>query len=50
VAWVDLAEGPRILTNITGVDDPLKEISIGMPLTLEWEVHEELSIPLFRPA
>ena len=50
VAWVDLAEGPRILTNITGVTDPLKEISIGMPLTLEWEVHEELSIPLFRPA
>jgi len=50
VAWVDLEEGPRMLTNIVGVDDPLNDITIGMALNLEWEQHESLSIPLFRPA
>lgn len=49
VAWVDLEEGPRILTNITGVDDPLTQVKIGQAVELEWEEHEELSIPLFRP-
>ena len=50
VAWIDLEEGPRILSNVVGVADPLKEIHIGMPLELEWEEHETLCIPLFRPA
>lgn len=50
VAWIDLDEGPRILSNIVGVDDPLTDIKIGMKVELEWEEHEELSIPLFRPA
>ena len=50
VAWIDLEEGPRILSNVVGVADPLKDIHIGMPLELEWEEHETLCIPLFRPA
>ena len=50
VAWVDLEEGPRLLSNIVGVMDPAAELSIGQRLVLEWEQHEELSIPLFRPA
>ena len=50
VAWIDLDEGPRILSNITGVDDPLKDVSIGMKVTVEWEEHEALCIPLFKPA
>lgn len=49
VAWIDLDEGPRILSNIVGVDDPLEDIRIGMPVEVEWEEHEMLNIPLFKP-
>lgn len=50
VAWIDLDEGPRILSNLVGVDDPIDDVSIGLRVTVEWEEHEELCIPLFRPA
>jgi uncharacterized OB-fold protein len=49
VAWIDLDEGPRILSNVVGVSDPLKDIQVGQRVTVEWEEHEALSIPLFRP-
>lgn len=49
VAWVDLDEGPRLLTNIVGVDDQHADIQIGMRVEVEWEEHESLNIPLFRP-
>lgn len=50
VAWIDLEEGPRILSNLIGVDDLENDIQIGMPVTVEWEEHEELCVPLFKPA
>jgi uncharacterized OB-fold protein len=50
VAWIDLDEGPRLLSNVVGVEDPGAELSIGQEVVVEWEEHEELSIPLFRPA
>ena len=49
VAYIDLAEGPRFLTNVVGVDDPLTEVHIGQSVELVWEEHEELSIPLVQP-
>ncbi|MBT3428282.1 MAG: hypothetical protein HOL98_06260 [Gammaproteobacteria bacterium] len=49
VAWIDLEEGPRILSNVVGVDDPLNDVSIGMAVQVEWEEHENLNIPLFKP-
>ena len=49
VAWIDLDEGPRLLSNIVGIDDPLSEVRIGQRVEVEWEEHEELSIPLFKP-
>lgn len=49
VAWIDLEEGPRMLSNVVGVNDPLTDIQIGMPVEVTWEPHEELSIPLFKP-
>jgi len=48
IAWIDLDEGMRVLSNITGVEDP-GELTIGQRVTVEWEDHEELSVPLFRP-
>ncbi len=49
VAWIDLDEGPRILSNIVGVEDAVNDVEIGMKVEIEWEEHEELNIPLFRP-
>jgi hypothetical protein len=48
VAWIDLDEGPRLLSNVVGVEDP-GALRIGQRVRVEWEVHEELAIPLFRP-
>lgn len=49
VAWIDLDEGPRILSNITGVEDP-GALEIGQRVRVRWEAHDALSIPLFEPA
>ena len=50
VAWVDLDEGPRVLSNIVGVSDPSTDINIGDAVVIEWEEHAEVCIPLFKPA
>lgn len=52
VAYVDLDEGFRMMSGIVGVDDPTKEISIGMRVQVEFEQQEsgEYPVPVFRPA
>ena len=52
VAYVDLDEGFRIMTNIVGVNDPTKDIHCGMAVKLRWEDQGEgdLSLPMFEPA
>ena len=50
VAWIDLDEGPRLMSNVIGVDDPSSDVHCGQRVQLEWEEHDELSIPLFRVA
>jgi uncharacterized OB-fold protein len=49
VAWIDIDEGPRLLSNVVGVEDPGAELQVGQRVRVEWEAHEELAIPLFRP-
>ena len=49
VAWIDLDEGPRLVSNVIGVEDPLGDVQIGMRVQVRWEEHEELSVPLFEP-
>ena len=47
MAYVELEEGPRILTNI--VETPPHEVKIGMPVEVLFEnVDEELAIPKFK--
>ncbi|MGW7341739.1 bifunctional MaoC family dehydratase N-terminal/OB-fold nucleic acid binding domain-containing protein [Streptomyces sp. NPDC054854] len=47
VALVELAEGVRMVSNITGV--PHDKVCIGMPVQLEFlRVDEELELPVFR--
>ena len=49
VAVVQLAEGPRLMTNITGcVPDVVR---IGMPVRVTFQkVSDEISLPMFEPA
>ena len=51
VAYVDLDEGFRIMTNIVGIKNPVSELSIGMRVKVNWEdqIGGELSLPMFEP-
>ncbi|MEC4018888.1 bifunctional MaoC family dehydratase N-terminal/OB-fold nucleic acid binding domain-containing protein [Streptomyces sp. H27-D2] len=47
VGLIELAEGVRMVANVTGV--PYDEVRIGMPVTLEFlRVDDELELPAFR--
>lgn len=52
VAYVDLDEGFRIMTNIVGVDEPIKSIQCGMRVKLIWKDQGEgkIALPMFEPA
>lgn len=51
LAYVDLDEGFRMLTNIVGVADPTKDVRIGQRVRVEFEAQDsgEYSVPVFRP-
>jgi uncharacterized OB-fold protein len=49
VSWVDLDEGPRIVSNI--IDCPVDAVTIGMRVTVEFtQASSEIWLPKFRPA
>jgi uncharacterized OB-fold protein len=49
VAVVELAEGPRLQTNIVGVRN--EDLRVGMPVVVTFErVSEEVALPKFRPS
>jgi uncharacterized OB-fold protein len=49
-AAVELAEqaGLYVMTNVT--DCPLREVRIGLPVEVWFEAHEDVHLPMFRPA
>ena len=47
LAVVELAEGPRLVTNLVGVAN--EEIAVGMAVRVDWEAHEDVTLPKFRP-
>ena len=51
LAVVELEEGPRLMTNLVGVEaDPVR-VRIGMPVEVVFEdVSSEVTLPRFRPA
>ena len=51
-AIVELEEGPRMPTNIVGIEEPTPEkLQIGMPLEVTFEdITDEIALPKFRPA
>jgi uncharacterized OB-fold protein len=48
VAVVELAEGPRLISNIVGVDDP-EALRIEQPLELVIEHEGDVALPRYRP-
>jgi uncharacterized OB-fold protein len=51
IAVVQLEEGPRMMTNIVGVEQTPAALQLDMPLEVVFEpVTDEISLPLFRPA
>lgn len=49
VALVELAEGPRMMTNLVAVDPA--QVKIGLPVKVQFEaITDELSLPKFVPA
>lgn len=48
VTMVELEEGPRLPTNIVGIADD--EIRVDMPVVVDFERHEDVALPKFRPA
>lgn len=51
VAMVDLEEGPRIPTNLVGVEPDPANIKVGMAVQVDFaDVTEEVTLPVFRLA
>ena len=47
VAVVELAEGPRLVSNIVGA--PPERVRVGMAVRVEWEPVGAAALPVFRP-
>ena len=50
LAYVELEEGPRLLTNVVGCAPD--QVRIGMPVRAEFKTspQDDLGVPVFRPA
>ncbi len=49
VAVIELAEGPRMISNISGI--PTDRIVCDMPVEIDYvDITDEMTIPKFRPA
>ena len=50
-AIVQLDEGPRIMTNLIGVEPMPENIRCDMPVEVVWEdATDEITLPTFKPA
>jgi uncharacterized OB-fold protein len=52
LAYVDLEEGFRMMTNVIGVADPVNDMQCGMRVRVCWQDQGEgqVSLPMFEPA
>ena len=53
LAYVELDEGPRVLTNVVGCDPA--DVRIGLPVVADYAIDERddgeaFAVPRFRPA
>ena len=51
IAVVELEEGPRMMTNIVGVEPLPENLPIDLPVEVTFEqLNDDITLPLFRPA
>jgi uncharacterized protein len=50
IAVVQLAEGPRMMTNLVGVPNTPEDLILDMPLRVTFEERGDVMLPLFTPA
>ena len=51
IAVVELAEGPRMMTNIVGCPQTTEALQLDMPLEVLFEKQSDtISLPMFKPA
>lgn len=51
IAVVELEEGPRMMTNIVGVEPTPEHLPVDLPVEVTWERQsDDITLPLFRPA
>jgi uncharacterized OB-fold protein len=49
IAVVELVEGPRMMTNIVGIEPDPDQLVIDMPVVVDFEERESGVVPVFRP-
>ena len=49
IAVVELAEGPRMMTNIIGIPNTPEDLVLDMELQVEFEQRGDISVPVFGP-
>jgi uncharacterized OB-fold protein len=49
LAVVELAEGPRMMTNIVGIENTPENLILDMPLRVAFEKRAEMTLPVFEP-
>jgi uncharacterized protein len=50
IAVVELAEGPRMMTNLTGLPPTPEALILDMPLRVAFEPRGDMTVPVFTPA
>ena len=50
IAVVQLAEGPRMMTNLVGVPNTPEDLILDMELQVTFEQRGDVSLPVFTPA
>jgi len=50
IAVVELEEGPRMMTNIVGVEITPENLVLDMPLHVQFAARGEQQVPVFAPA
>lgn len=50
IAVVELAEGPRMMTNIVGIEPDPDKLVLDMPLRVTFTQRGDMSLPVFEPA
>ena len=50
IAVVELEEGPRMMSNIVGIENTPENLVLDMPLEVTFEVRGDMQVPVFQPA